>query len=62
VWSGTFMTEEFIGFDVAAYFNGVYHHDLHAWFERIGASIADVEAFGKFLREINAGPAQSPGF
>jgi hypothetical protein len=30
VWSGTFRTEEFIGFDVAAYFNGVYHHDLHA--------------------------------
>jgi hypothetical protein len=25
------------------------------WFERIGASNTDVEAFGKFLREINAG-------
>lgn len=51
----TFATEEFIGFDVAAYFNGVYHHDLQAWFGNIGASDQDVEAFGKFLREINAG-------
>nr|WP_255627637.1 antiviral reverse transcriptase Drt5 [Phyllobacterium sp. KW56] len=55
VWNGTFETEEFIACDIAAYFNGVYHHDLHAWFGRIGASSSDVEAFGKFLREINAG-------
>ena len=50
-----FHTEEFIGFDVASYFNGVYHHDLSAWFAEAGASSDDVEAFGKFLREINAG-------
>ena len=55
VWDGTFENEEFIAFDIAAYFNGVYHHDLHAWFGRIGASNDDVEALGKFLREINAG-------
>ncbi|WP_340644631.1 antiviral reverse transcriptase Drt5 [Phenylobacterium sp.] len=55
VWTGTFLSEEFIGFDIAAYFNGVYHHDLQAWFGGIGASNEDVEAFGKFFREINAG-------
>ena len=27
-----FQTEEFTSFDIASYFNGLYHHDLHAWF------------------------------
>ncbi len=55
IWLGTFNFEEFIGFDIASYFNGVYHHDLQAWFGSIGASESDVESFGKYLRQINAG-------
>jgi hypothetical protein len=47
--------DHFISFDVATYFNSVYHHDLQAWFAGIGAKQPDVEAFGKFFREINAG-------
>lgn len=42
-------------FDVASYFNHIYHHDLVRWFEDIGADSADVSAFGKFLREIVGG-------
>lgn len=45
----------FISFDVAAYFNGVYHHDLAGWFLKLGASESDYEHFGQYLREINAG-------
>lgn len=56
VWDGTFESEEFTSFDVSAYFNGVYHHDLHAWFAALKPEDpADVVAFGKFFREINAG-------
>lgn len=54
-WKGHFHAEEFIGFDVATYFNGIYHHDIQAWFGSIGASEVDVEQFGKYLRQINAG-------
>lgn len=51
-----FLHEEFISFDVANYFNGIYHHDLHAWFAAIEPNDpADIVAFGKFLREINGG-------
>ena len=41
-------------FDISAYFNSVYHHDLAEWFE---ASIAagPHEQFGQFLRECNRG-------
>jgi hypothetical protein len=42
-------------FDIASYFNHVYHHDLVRWFEDIGAEQDDVAAFGKFLREIVGG-------
>jgi len=42
-------------FDVASYFNSIYHHDLRTWLEDRGANRDDVEAFGKFLRETNAG-------
>lgn len=53
---GIFKTEEFIYLDIATYFNGLYHHDLHAWFAALGPDDpGDVAAFGKFLREINAG-------
>jgi len=43
-----------LAFDVSAYFNSVYHHDLVEWFE---ASIAagDHEQFGQYLRECNKG-------
>jgi len=56
VADGIFQTEEFTYFDVSSYFNGLYHHDLHAWFAALGPEDpADTAAFGKFLREINAG-------
>lgn len=42
-------------FDIASYFNHVYHHDLVKWFEQSGANEADVGLFGAFLREIAAG-------
>jgi hypothetical protein len=35
-----FHTEEFISFDLASYFNGVYHHDLQAWFDGFPARLA----------------------
>ena len=44
-----------VKFDVAAYFNSVYHHDLVRWFSEISASSDDVEHFGQFLREVNGG-------
>ena len=28
----------FISFDVASYFNSIYHHDVAAWFLNLGAS------------------------
>lgn len=44
----------YLRFDVANYFNSIYHHDLAAWFEdQINA--ADAPLFGKFLRQINVG-------
>lgn len=45
-----------LAFDVASYFNSLYHHDLVAWLEdEVQATPKDVSAFGEFLREINAG-------
>lgn len=45
-----------LSFDIASYFNSIYHHDLAAWFASLpGVSGADVSAFGKFFREINSG-------
>ena len=44
-----------LSFDVAAYFNSIYHHDLVSWFSRIGAKENDCNSFGQFLREINTG-------
>lgn len=43
-------------FDIASYFNTIYHHDLTHWFAN-GKSVSeiDVNAFGKFFREINSG-------
>lgn len=43
-------------FDIAAYFNCIYHHDISHWFAaRQGVSEVDSNALGKFFREINAG-------
>ena len=44
-----------VKFDIAAYFNSIYHHDLIGWFSEIGASPDDVEHLGQFLREGNSG-------
>jgi hypothetical protein len=44
-----------VKFDIAAYFNSIYHHDLVHWFSEIGTSGDDVEHFGQFLREANGG-------
>lgn len=41
--------------DVAQYFNSLYHHDLVGWFRQHGKTDEDVDLFGKFLRQINAG-------
>jgi hypothetical protein len=45
----------FISFDVASYFNGIYHHDLVNWLRELGAADEDVNGFGQILREINSG-------
>ena len=43
-------------FDIASYFNTLYHHDIAHWFAACpGVSEADATAMGKFFREINAG-------
>ena len=44
-----------LSFDVAAYFNSIYHHDLVSWFSRLDATDDDYASFGQFLREINTG-------
>jgi Reverse transcriptase (RNA-dependent DNA polymerase) len=44
-----------VKFDIAAYFNSIYHHDLVHWFGENGASPDDVEHLGQFLRETNGG-------
>jgi hypothetical protein len=45
-----------IQFDIASYFNCLYHHDITHWFAAgHGVSEVDSSAFGKFFREINAG-------
>ena len=41
--------------DIAQYFNSLYHHDLVAWFRDYAKTPEDVDLFGKFLRQINAG-------
>lgn len=43
-------------FDISAYFNSIYHHDLVTWFrEDTNRTENDIEALGKFFREINSG-------
>lgn len=42
-------------FDIAAYFNHVYQHDLVRWFEDAGGSSDEVVVLGRFLRETASG-------
>lgn len=42
-------------FDVATYFNSLYHHYIVKWFSEIGALSDDVEYLGQFLRQANTG-------
>lgn len=45
-----------IKFDIASYFNSLYHHDLSHWFSaKDGVTGNDKAAFGQFFREINGG-------
>ncbi|MGF1775894.1 antiviral reverse transcriptase Drt5 [Vibrio nomapromontoriensis] len=44
-----------IHFDIASYFNSIYHHDLVNCVASRIDSVKEVELFGKFMREINAG-------
>ena len=43
-----------LAFDISAYFNSVYHHDLVEWFEA-AVSADDHEHLGQFLRQCNKG-------
>lgn len=45
----------FIKFDISAYFNSIYHHDMTNWFSSQCAEQSDIELFGQYMREINAG-------
>lgn len=45
----------FIKFDISAYFNSIYHHDITNWFSAQKTTQADVELFGQYMREINTG-------
>ena len=45
-----------ISFDISAYFNSLYHHDLANWFSALnGVGQDDGASIGQFFREINAG-------
>ena len=45
-----------IQFDIASYFNSLYHHDLTHWFaSKKGVTGVDSNAIGKYFREINSG-------
>jgi hypothetical protein len=47
--------KNYIYFDVASYFNHIYHHHLVEWAEKAGATPEDVNLLGKFFREIRGG-------
>lgn len=45
-----------LSFDIASYFNAIYHHDLTNWFANLrNVTPEDADAFGLFMREINSG-------
>lgn len=45
----------FVKFDISAYFNSIYHHDMTNWFSSQQTTQTDVELFGRYMREINTG-------
>lgn len=45
----------FIKFDISAYFNSIYHHDMANWFSSKNLPKSDSDLFGQFMREINSG-------
>lgn len=45
----------FIKFDISAYFNSIYHHDITNWFSSQKPTQSDIELFGQYMREINTG-------
>ena len=47
--------KHYIYLDISSYFNHIYHHDLVEWVEKAGGGIDDVNALGKYLREIKGG-------
>lgn len=47
--------EHSVKFDIASYFNSVYHHDLSNWFANLNVEEVDKNAFSQFFREINSG-------
>ncbi len=48
--------EHSLSFDIASYFNAIYHHDLTNWFTNLkGVTPEDAKALGIFMREINSG-------
>lgn len=44
-----------LAFDVAEYFNSIYHHDLVHWLERASFDAEDAQRLGKLFRQINSG-------
>lgn len=44
-----------MSFDVASYFNSLYHHDLVDWFNQLGADNTDSKGLSQMLRQINSG-------
>lgn len=45
-----------IQFDIASYFNSIYHHDIAHWFAaQNGVTKIDSDALSQFCREINSG-------
>lgn len=42
-------------FDIASYFNSVYHHDLINWLTSNEFNDDDIQIFDKFLKQINSG-------
>ncbi|MCG9066258.1 hypothetical protein LH425_14775 [Laribacter hongkongensis] len=46
----------FLSFDIASYFNSLYHHDLAHWLLSVeGLPSSDADAMARFLREANSG-------
>jgi len=45
-----------LSFDIASYFNSLYHHDVSHWFSSLpGITGTDANSFGRFTSEINSG-------